>query len=94
MDIVRFRLQRLRPGLLSGVLEVWGRTGAWLLGRRVHYLVGGNCDEIRIEGGRVQVLRGTTLIAEGRYAPRRRRPGASQDLKWETLLQPRSRHER
>jgi hypothetical protein len=94
MGIVKFRVTALRPALLLGVAEVWGHHGFWPLRKPVNYRVGGNCDAIRVDGGKLLVLMGKRTIAEAKYAPRPNRAQAGGDVKWEKLLQPRNRNGR
>ena len=94
MGVVKFRVSAVRPALLAGIAEAWGHSGLWPLRKPVNYRVGANCDEIRAENGRLLVLQGARLIAEAKYSPGQGRGSASQDLRWETLLQPRDRHGR
>jgi hypothetical protein len=94
MGVVKFRVTALRPALLLGVAEVWGHAGFWPLRRPVNYRVGGNCDEIRVDGGKLLVLQGKRLIAQAKYAPGPRRTQPARDVQWENLLQPGDRRGR
>jgi hypothetical protein len=92
MAVVKFRVSAVRPALLTGIVEVWGHSGFWPLRKPVNFCVGASCDEIRVEGEKLLVLQGTRLVAQAKYAPG---PGrATENVNWENLLQPRSRHGR